>query len=95
MPLPARHDPAGDEEAVTALRRVLYLDQGFVLAHFSLGNLSQAQGNRAEARRHLRNALELLGKYRPDDPLPHSEGIAAGRMAEIVTSALERMGAQV
>ncbi|TAL18541.1 chemotaxis protein CheR [bacterium] len=72
------------EEAGAELGRALYLDQEFVLAHFSLGNLALRLGKAKEARRHFGNALRLLRKYRLDEILPESEGIPAGRLAEII-----------
>uniref|UniRef100_A0A831UIZ5 Tetratricopeptide repeat protein n=1 Tax=Geobacter metallireducens TaxID=28232 RepID=A0A831UIZ5_GEOME len=74
------------DEAVTALKRALYLDHTFVLTHFALGNLTLKQGKQKESDRHFDNALELLGTYRDDDPLPGGDGMTAGRLAEIIGS---------
>jgi chemotaxis protein methyltransferase CheR len=74
------------EEATLSLKRALYLDQNMALAHFSLANLAQRQGKRNEARRHFGNTLALLGRYRPDEILPESDGISAGRLTEIIRS---------
>lgn len=71
-------------EAVQALQRALYLDPDFVLAHFALGTLRLAAGRRREALRHLENAAALLVKHPPGEALPESEGLTAGRLAEIV-----------
>ncbi|MCL4552673.1 MAG: chemotaxis protein CheR [Candidatus Marsarchaeota archaeon] len=73
-------------EAVTSLKRVLYLDHTFVLAHFALGNLSREQGVIEDARRHFQNALELALAYRQEDLLPESEGMSAGTLVEIIRS---------
>ncbi len=74
------------EGAAKSLSRALYLDQDFVMAHFALGSLLQAEGKKREAQRHFRNALQLLEKYRPDDVLTGDEGLSAGRLAEIIRS---------
>jgi chemotaxis protein methyltransferase CheR len=74
------------EEATLSLKRALYLDQDMALAHFSLANLAQRQGKGNEARRHFVNTLALLGRYRPDDILPESDGITAGRLTDIIRS---------
>jgi len=74
------------EEAIKSLRRTLYLDQDFVLAHFAIGNLCKQQGNIKESDKHFENALALLGKLKNDEILPESEGITAGRLSEIITS---------
>lgn len=78
-----RHDIA-----IQSLMRALYLDPDFVLAHFSLGNLHQAQGRYRQAQRYFANVLALLRKHPPDEILPQADGLTAGRLAEIVTSLL-------
>ena len=72
------------EEAVQALKRTLYLNPDFVLAHFTLGSLSQKQGRRKDADKHLDNALDLLASYGADDVLPESEGISAAQMVDMI-----------
>ncbi|MBI2748073.1 MAG: tetratricopeptide repeat protein [Burkholderiales bacterium] len=76
------------EEAVAALRRALYLDQDHALAHFALGNLIRRQGKLKDSERHYRNALAILGGCAQEQVLPESEGITAGRLAEIIRSSL-------
>lgn len=77
------------EDAVLALKRTLYLDQDFILAYFSLGNLSQSLGRRKQAAKHFNNTLALLEYCSRDAVLPESEGITAGRLIEILRT-LER-----
>jgi len=74
------------EEAQASLQRTLYLDPKFVMAHFSLGNLALRQGKVKEADKHFENALSLLQAYRPEEILPESDGIAAGRLMDIIQS---------
>jgi chemotaxis protein methyltransferase CheR len=73
-------------EAETALKCALFLDPGFVLAHFALGNLAAQQGREREARKHFENAFGFLRGYARDDVLPESEGMTAGRLADILQS---------
>jgi chemotaxis protein methyltransferase CheR len=76
-------------EAAMAFKRTLYLYPEFVLAHFSLGFLARQQGKAAEADKHFANMFALLNQYRPEEILPESDGLAAGRLAEMVrTSAV-------
>lgn len=77
--------------AEQSLKRSLYLDPDFVLAHFSLGNLHQSQGRYRQAQRYFGNVLLLLRKHPPDETLPEADGLTAGRLAEIVTSLLESL----
>ncbi len=76
------------EEAAASLKRALYIDQDFVPAHFALGNLARRQGKPGESARHFENALAVLLRRRPDDIVPESEGITAGRMVEIINTTL-------
>lgn len=73
-------------EAFVSLQRTLYLAPGFVLAHFALGNLTLRQAKRAESARHFNNALDFLKNYGDEAVLPHSDGMAAGRLREMIHS---------
>lgn len=77
------------EEAVKSLKRVLYLDHNFVLAHFALGNLSVLHGKRKDANKHFKNASDILNKAGKETILPGSGGLTAGRLAEIIASMRE------
>ena len=76
------------EEAIAALKRTLYLEQNYALAHFALGNLMRRQGKHKQSSRHFGNALSILSGYRRDQVLPESEGITAGRLIEIIRSTM-------
>lgn len=76
------------DEAADALRRALYLDPDHALAHFAFANLMRRRGNAREAERHLRNALSALTTLEAGRILPESEGMTAGRLAEIIRSTL-------
>lgn len=71
---------------MASLRRTLFLDPDFPLAHFALGNIARTQGRRKEAGRHFSNALSLLQRHGDNDLLPHSDGMAAGRLREMIQS---------
>jgi chemotaxis protein methyltransferase CheR len=72
------------EEAAAALKRVLYIDHDFVLAHFALGNMNRQAGKKKEAERNFGNALRILEKREPCEVLRDAEGMTAGRLAEII-----------
>jgi chemotaxis protein methyltransferase CheR len=76
-------------EAAKALQRAVFLDPDFISAHFALGNLARHAGRLKEADKHLTNALFLLDRCGQDDLLPESEGMTAGRLAEIIGSIRE------
>lgn len=77
------------DEAGVSLKRTLYLDQNFLLAHFALGNLGLRQGKARAAKKHFENVLTLLKENRPEDILPESEGLTAGRFREIILASME------
>jgi len=72
------------DEAAASLRRALYLDHDLVLAHFTLGNIAQRQGKHPESRKHFGRALAILTRYRPEEVLPESEGMPAGKLTELI-----------
>jgi len=72
------------EEAEQALRCTLYLDPDFVLAHFTLGNLARQRGRMSLSAKHFERALALLQNYQPEEILPESDGVTAGRLKEII-----------
>jgi chemotaxis protein methyltransferase CheR len=74
------------DEAMRALRRALYVDPDFVLAHLSLGTLARRQGQGTAAGKHFETLLALLRTYRPDDLLPESEGLTVGRLREMIAA---------
>jgi chemotaxis protein methyltransferase CheR len=74
-------DLGRSEEAVRALRRVLYLDGTLAVVHFTLGSVLSRLGDAAGARRAYRNAHELSRACAPDEPVPLAEGESAGRLA--------------
>ena len=81
---------AEPKQARASLRRVIYLDQGFVLAHFALGNLARNRGNTGAGNKHFANALYFLRRYKPDDLLLEPDGLTAGQLAQTLASITER-----
>jgi chemotaxis protein methyltransferase CheR len=73
-------------QARASLQRAVYLHPDFVLAHFALGNLARSVGRNGEADKHFGNASHLLGGYQPDDALPESDGLTAGRLTETIAA---------
>ncbi|MBI9076665.1 MAG: hypothetical protein JEZ02_14760 [Desulfatibacillum sp.] len=81
------YEELGDAvKAADLLQASLFLDSRFVLAHFTLGNTVKKQGKSNDARRHFKNALSLLLDLDTDAVIPHSGGMTAGRLTEIVRS---------
>lgn len=72
--------------AIDALKRVLYLDPEFILAHFALGNLYRLNDEPARADRHFTHALELARRQPPDQLVPASDGLTAGQLAQTLVA---------
>ena len=77
-----------ENEAVLALKRTLFLDAGFILAHFALGNIARRQKRVRVSRKHFQNALRLLHQYPHEEIIPESEGLTAGRLSELISTML-------
>ena len=91
--LSSGNDPSGarePEETTASLQRVLYLDPRFALGYFALGNLARQQGKIKKSDKCFANVLSLLQDYQPDDLLPESGGMTAGRLVEIVCSTIRK-----
>ncbi|HEY4904539.1 MAG TPA: CheR family methyltransferase [Candidatus Sulfotelmatobacter sp.] len=71
-------------EVLFALMRAVYAEPQFVLGHFSLGNLALKRGRQEESEKHFENVLLLLAQYEPEDIVPESEGMSAGRLREMI-----------
>lgn len=74
--------------AAAALQRCLYLDSGFVMAHFALANLLLGCGRPQEGYKHYRNALELIAALEPGQVLAEADGMSAGRLREIIETTM-------
>ena len=71
-------------EAATSLKRAIYIDEDFLLAHFTLGHLMHLQEKYKEAEKCFANACSLLESYEDEEIPPESEGISAGRLMEVI-----------
>lgn len=77
-------------EAEGSLRRAIYLDRGFVLAHYYLGLLLQNSGNEpARAARCFENVVELLRGRPAGEAFEHADGMTAGELKELAQMHLE------
>jgi chemotaxis protein methyltransferase CheR len=75
------HEVQGDlQEAINRLKKVIYLDPDFILAHFGLFHLYQRTGNPIEAERHRTVAVHLASKLPPETVLPGSDDLTAGQL---------------
>ncbi|SFG68636.1 CheR family methyltransferase [Methylobacterium gossipiicola] len=71
-----------DAEAEAALRRTLYLDPGFVMAHHQLGLLLLAVSRPEEGRRFLDNAVRLGQALPAEACLAEADGLGPRELAQ-------------
>lgn len=72
------------EEAIGAMKKVVYIDRKYVLGHFSLADLYKRSDQLPRALKSLSNALRLLDDYAAEELLPGSGGVTAGRLREAI-----------
>ncbi|HEX3997933.1 MAG TPA: protein-glutamate O-methyltransferase CheR [Pirellulales bacterium] len=78
-------------DAEKALRRAIYLDRGFVLAHYYLGLLLKRRSELPGAKRCFRNALRLLEPIDRRAVMPTVEGIDASVLTELTRMHFEEV----
>jgi len=71
-------------EALLAFKQTVYAEPEFMLGHFALGSLALNQRRLKESEKHFANVLLLLARYQPEDIVPESEGLSAGRLREMI-----------
>ncbi|HEX2869227.1 MAG TPA: CheR family methyltransferase [Ignavibacteriales bacterium] len=76
---------AGDiTGAIEELKKAVFLEPENFIANFYLANVYRKNNETELARRHLKQALNILGTFDPEEVLAETEGITAGRMKEVV-----------
>jgi chemotaxis protein methyltransferase CheR len=75
-----------DEEALLALRNVLFLDPAHVLANFTMANLCRRRGQVSAAAKHLARVRQLLTARNESEELPQSGGLTVGQLNAILTA---------
>jgi chemotaxis protein methyltransferase CheR len=81
---------AGESER--SLRRAIYLDRNFALAHYRLGLLLEKGGQDSSAARSFGNVLMALAGAVDDAILPAGDGLTVNGLKELATMHLENKG---
>lgn len=76
-------------EAEASLRRAIYLNRSFTLAHYHLGLLLQRNGAHGQARRSFLNVIDLLTGTPEGDIVPYGDGILTQELRELANMHLE------
>ncbi len=74
------------DSVVTILKKVIYLEQDNLLAHYYLGNICAKIKKYDDCRKYFNTALNLLQNYDDNETLDFADGITAGRMKELILS---------
>jgi len=81
------------DEAVRAVRRVLYLDRTLIAAHLLLGSILRGRGDNPGALRAYRNARDCCAGLAADDPAKLTDGESVGRLAEAAAAGVASLEA--
>ncbi len=76
------------EMAIDILKKTLYLEPTFILAHYNLANIYRQQGDAKLARKSFQNVQRLLKDKPRDELIPEGDGLVAGRLLQLVKMAL-------
>lgn len=76
-------------EAISALRKVIFLDRNFVEGHFQLGLLLLKMEQYALGMKSLNNALKIIESHDSSQLVPGSEGLTYGRFQQILEAEIE------
>ncbi len=74
---------ASPGEAEFALRRAVYLDRNFALAHYHLANCLRNDGKEAQARKSFQNVIQLLRSRAADERVEHGDGMTVGDLRDL------------
>ena len=79
------------EEAERSLRRAIYLNRSFALAHYHLGLLLRKKNDIRRAKKAFENVLDLAKRWRGSDPVEHAE-VTVAELRELAKSHLDLLG---
>ncbi len=74
--------------ALDALKKAVFLDREFVMAHYSLAQAYSRQGNQELARKSSQNVQRLLDGKPGDALVPEGDGLNIARLRELVAIGL-------
>jgi len=76
--------------ALLSIKRALFLDPDFVVAHFALGNLAMRRGRPKDSQRHFITALDILAMFPETHVLPGPDDMTAGQLKEIILAIMPK-----
>lgn len=79
------------EQAKSALRRAIYADRHFVLAHYHMGELLFSEGNLPLAKRSWQMAYNMLADKEPNNPVPYGDGATVGTLLYAIKQRMDHI----
>ena len=76
--------------ALLSIKRSLFLDPDFVVAHFALGNLAMRRGRTKDSQKHFTTALDILATFPETHVLPGSDNMAAEQLKDIILAIMPK-----
>ncbi|MBA3868134.1 MAG: hypothetical protein H0X30_03185 [Anaerolineae bacterium] len=73
------------DDAFSALRRAIYCDSSFVLAHYALGELYEKRGNTAEAMRCWLRSQRSIAERQPEDQVAPNEELTVEMFRDLLS----------
>jgi chemotaxis protein methyltransferase CheR len=72
------------ENAIKALNQALYLNPDFIMAYVAIGMIRRKQGRLQDFQKAVNNALYYLKNMEPDQLVPYSDDMTAGRLMNML-----------
>ena len=82
------------EETLVALRNVLFLDPGHLLAHLAAANLHRRKGRLSAAAKHVANICKTLANHGGNEGMSRSSGFTVGRLNAMLAATKGAVGGQ-
>ncbi len=82
------------DEAIDAMKKVIYIDRTFVLGHFGLADLHHSKGQLPQALKSLDNARRLLSRLSDEEVVRDSGGITVGNLKEAIIRQQQQWSAE-
>ncbi|MBN2002028.1 MAG: tetratricopeptide repeat protein [Anaerolineae bacterium] len=78
------------DEAIDAMKKVVYLNRNSILGHFGLANLYGDKRQWGQAQKSLTNAYRLLNARRDDEVIPGSGGVTVKSLRQTILRQQQR-----
>jgi len=74
------------ERAIKALNQALYLEPSLIMAYVAIGMIRRKQGRQQDMQKAIDNAFYYLKKMEPENLVPYSDDMTAGRLIHMLES---------